>query len=203
MNRRTMILGATGLGTAGVLGWTAFSAAETDSETGALNLASLSTGAPDLPFSRGAFNPDGLSWPDLTDAQWRALTDAQWRALLAPAAFDVLRKEGTEYPGTSELLAEKRTGTYLCRGCGLELFRSETKYDSRTGWPSYFQPIEGALATQVDYKLVYPRTEYHCRRCLGHQGHVFPDGPPPTGQRYCNNGVALVFRPDAAVSANG
>ena len=121
--------------------------------------------------------------------------DAEWRQRLSPAAYDVLRHEGTERPFSSPLNAEKRAGTYCCAGCELPLFTQATKFDSGTGWPSFFDPLPGALDTRTDYKLILPRTEYHCARCGGHQGHVFGDGPAPTGQRYCNNGVALTFKP--------
>lgn len=122
-------------------------------------------------------------------------TRDEWRRTLTAEQFDVLREEGTEAPFTSPLNHEKRKGTFVCVGCAAPLFMSDTKFDSGTGWPSFWAPIPGALATKVDYKLVYPRTEYHCRRCEGHQGHVFDDGPKPTGQRYCNNGIALRFIP--------
>lgn len=128
-------------------------------------------------------------------SQWRDLSDEEWQSRLSPAAYYVLRQAGTERPWTSPLNDEKRPGTYHCAGCDLELFRSETKYDSRTGWPSFYDVIEENIGTSTDYKIGYPRTEYHCARCLGHQGHVFPDGPRPTGLRYCNNGVALTFKP--------
>lgn len=126
---------------------------------------------------------------------WRKLSDAEWKQRLSPAAFQVLRHEATERAGTSPLNREKRNGTYVCAGCELLLFRSEWKYDSGTGWPSFYTAIKGALGTKTDYKIGVPRTEYHCARCLGHQGHVFRDGPRPTGLRYCNNGVALKFVP--------
>ncbi|KJS37165.1 MAG: methionine sulfoxide reductase B [Hyphomonas sp. BRH_c22] len=127
--------------------------------------------------------------------EWRALTEDQWRERLEPAAFNVLRKADTERAFTSPLNAEKRDGTYHCAGCDLPLFSSATKFDSGTGWPSFYDVLPGAMATSLDRKLIYTRTEYHCARCLGHQGHVFDDGPAPTGQRWCNNGVALAFRP--------
>ncbi len=122
-------------------------------------------------------------------------TEDEWRKLLTPAQFNVLRKEGTEPPFTSPLNNEKRKGTFVCAGCDLPLFESKTKYDSGTGWPSFYQGIAGRVETSVDHKLILPRTEYHCARCGGHQGHVFDDGPKPTGLRYCNNGVALKFLP--------
>lgn len=122
--------------------------------------------------------------------------DEEWRTRLSEDQYRVLRREGTEPPGSSPLNLEKRAGTYVCAGCGQPLFMSSTKYESGTGWPSFFEPIDGALGTKTDYKLIWPRTEYHCSRCGGHQGHVFDDGPEPTGRRYCNNGVALRFVPD-------
>ena len=129
------------------------------------------------------------------DSEWRAITEAEWKERLDPDAFRVLRREATERPFTSPLNDEKRKGTYVCAGCELPLFTSDTKYDSGTGWPSFFDVIDGAVGTKTDYKIGYARTEYHCARCLGHQGHVFEDGPAPTGLRYCNNGVALKFVP--------
>jgi len=122
-------------------------------------------------------------------------TDAEWKQMLEPAQFSVLRQEGTERPFTSPLNDEKRKGIFVCAGCTLPLFSSAMKFDSGTGWPSFFTLIPGHLGTKEDYKLIVARTEYHCIRCGGHQGHVFDDGPPPTGLRYCNNGVALRFIP--------
>jgi peptide-methionine (R)-S-oxide reductase len=126
---------------------------------------------------------------------FRKLSDAEWRKRLPAASYLVLRQEDTERPGSSPLNREKRKGTYVCLGCDLPLFNSDTKYESGTGWPSFFRPLPGALGEKVDYKIGVPRTEYHCARCLGHQGHVFTDGPRPTGLRYCNNGLALRFVP--------
>ncbi len=123
------------------------------------------------------------------------LEDSQWRARLSDEAYYVLRTEGTERPFTSELNNEKRVGEFVCAGCNLALFTSSKKYDSGTGWPSFFDTIEGRVGTKRDFKLILPRTEYHCARCGGHQGHVFNDGPAPTNLRYCNNGVALKFIP--------
>jgi peptide-methionine (R)-S-oxide reductase len=123
-------------------------------------------------------------------------TKEEWQALLSSAAYVVLFEHGTERAGTSPLDREKRTGTFVCAACFQPLFSSASKFDSGTGWPSFFDGLPGALGTKRDYKLILPRTEYHCSRCDGHQGHVFRDGPKPTGLRYCNNGVALQFIPD-------
>jgi peptide-methionine (R)-S-oxide reductase len=124
-----------------------------------------------------------------------AHTDEEWRAKLSPAQYQVLRKHGTERAGTSPLELEHRAGMYACAACGLPLFESATKFDSGTGWPSFFAPIPNAVGTSTDRTLGMARTEVHCARCGGHLGHVFPDGPRPTGERYCMNGVALKFEP--------
>lgn len=119
-----------------------------------------------------------------------------WREILEPRRYRILFDDKTEPAGTSPLNGEERDGTYVCAACFLPLFTSETKFESGTGWPSFWAPIDGRVDTKRDFKLVWPRTEYHCARCSGHQGHVFDDGPEPTGLRYCNNGLALRFVPD-------
>jgi peptide-methionine (R)-S-oxide reductase len=124
-----------------------------------------------------------------------AKTDEEWQASLTPKQYAVLRRHDTEYPGTSPLLGEHRDGTFACAGCGQPLFTSETKYESGSGWPSFYAAIEGAVGTSEDVTLGMRRVEIHCSRCGGHLGHVFPDGPRPTGERYCTNGAALAFEP--------
>ncbi|CAH2604071.1 Peptide methionine sulfoxide reductase MsrB [Rhodovastum atsumiense] len=129
------------------------------------------------------------------DSNATARSDAEWQNTLTPEQYRVLRRHGTEHAGTSPLNYEKRTGTFVCAGCGQKLFASDTKYESGSGWPSFWAPLEGAVETSQDRSLFMVRTEVHCSRCKGHLGHVFPDGPAPTGQRYCMNGVAMVFEP--------
>ena len=125
------------------------------------------------------------------------LPDSEWRKRLSPAQYRVLRDDGTERAFTSSLNDEKRKGVFHCAGCDLPLFTSEMKFDSGTGWPSFFTTLPGAFEKKTDFKLIYPRTEYHCARCGGHHGHVFKDGPAPTNERWCNNGVALTFKAGA------
>ncbi len=137
-------------------------------------------------------------WPaqaDINRVGAFKLTDAEWRKKLSPLSYNVLRHAATERPFTSPLLEEHRKGTFTCAGCDLKLFDSATKYDSHTGWPSFWKPLPSAIGTSSDDELGYERTEVHCRRCLGHLGHVFDDGPKPTGLRYCMNGVSLKFVP--------
>ena len=145
----------------------------------------------------------GLRWLSGGDATAESRfeiekSDDEWRRLLQPAQYRVLRQHGTEVPFSSPLNQEKRKGTFVCAGCDLPLFSSDTKYESGTGWPSFYQPLPNAIGTTTDRSFLMVRTEVHCRRCGGHLGHVFNDGPPPTGLRYCMNGVSLKFEPAAA-----
>jgi len=130
------------------------------------------------------------------NSPWRKISDAEWKKRLSPEAYEILRNNGTERPFSSPLLKEHRKGTFVCAACDLALFKSEWKFESGTGWPSFYTEIPGALGKKTDKSLPFEvRTEYHCAQCLGHQGHVFNDGPKPTGLRYCNDGVALKFVP--------
>ncbi len=141
----------------------------------------------------GAIRPVQAAAGQAADFKPLTKSKAEWKKRLSPEAYDVLFEEGTERPHSSPLNDEKAPGTFICAACYLPLFESKTKYDSGTGWPSFWQPMPGRIGTRKDFQLVIPRTEYHCARCGGHQGHVFDDGPRPTGLRYCNNGVALKF----------
>jgi peptide-methionine (R)-S-oxide reductase len=158
-----------------------------------LKVAGLSAALPGI--ARGAMRTGTLTMSEEKIGKLEKSKE-EWRALLDADAYSVLFEERTERAHTSPLLKEKRKGTYVCAACFLPLFDAATKFESGTGWPSFYQAIAGRVGKKKDYKLLYPRTEYHCIRCGGHQGHVFSDGPPPTGERWCNNGVALRFVPE-------
>ena len=140
-------------------------------------------------------NPASASEAQFANSLWRKLTDAQWKQRLSPLAYEVLRQGGTERPGSSPLNNEHRRGVFVCAGCELPLFKSEWKYNADTGWPSFWTAIKGNVSLKGGLAEPFFGTEYHCARCLGHQGHRFHDGPQPTGLRYCNDGVALKFVP--------
>ena len=154
-----------------------------------------------LGVTRTAGKAEQMAMTDSTTIDWNKISDAEWRKRLTPEQYAVLRKHGTERPGSSPLNGEKRKGTFACAGCDLPLFSSDTKFESGTGWPSFYEPLPDAIETKTDRMFFMTRTEVHCRRCLGHLGHVFDDGPKPTGLRYCMNGVSLKFAP-AAVSSS-
>jgi peptide-methionine (R)-S-oxide reductase len=160
--------------------------------TGGIGLAALAA-------ATGFGKAQTMTTTETTD--FRKLTDMDWRQRLNANQYTVLRQHGTERPGSSPLNKEKRKGTFVCAGCDLPLFSSETKFESGTGWPSFYQPLSNAVETKTDRSLFMTRTEVHCARCLGHLGHVFDDGPAPTGLRYCMNGVALKFIPESATSS--
>ena len=150
---------------------------------------------PIMTFLKFIFKPLRVLALSNSKEAWN-LSKEEWKNKLSPEEYYILREEGTERAFSSPLNSEKRKGVFHCAGCDLPLFSSDTKYNSGTGWPSFWDSIQGAVETKVDFKLIVPRTEYHCSRCGGHQGHVFSDGPKPTGKRYCNNGLAIKFIPE-------
>jgi peptide-methionine (R)-S-oxide reductase len=162
-------------------------------------LLTAGVGLSALAAAAGFGKAETMTTTETTD--YRKLSDMDWRQRLNASQYMVLRQHGTERPGSSPLNKEKRKGTFTCAGCDLPLFSSETKFESGTGWPSFYQPLPNAVETKTDRSLFMTRTEVHCARCLGHLGHVFDDGPPPTGLRYCMNGVAMKFVPQSAASS--